>query len=146
MTSERRFLEKGRCERLSFRDRSLKSRSRIAGFMGALTILLAPGHPTRSDEFDPLAVHQEARPLNDRWQACAALFVKGRLQGPRTPEALAEKALDHCRAQQAALDRFFVAKIGKRAAENVMMILRDKYRSDLTAAIEELRTRDKDRE
>ncbi|WP_262031849.1 MULTISPECIES: hypothetical protein [Microvirga] len=44
------------------------------------------------------------------------------------------------------MDRFFVAKIGKRAAENVMMILRDKYRSDLTAAIEELRTRDKDRE
>jgi hypothetical protein len=100
------------------------------------------GTPADADEYDPLAVYSEARPLNDRWQACAASFVRRRLQSQQTSEALAEDALDNCRGEQNRLRRFLVDKIGMRSAENVVTLLREKYQSDLTAAINELRTRD----
>jgi hypothetical protein len=107
-----------------------------------LSALLLAGPPADADEFDPLAVYSEARPLNDRWQACAASFVRRRLHSQQTSEALAEDALDSCRAEQNRLRRFLVDRIGRRAAENVVTLLREKYQSDLTAAINELRTRD----
>jgi hypothetical protein len=115
----------------------------LTGIVTAFLIaLLLAGPPADADEFDPLAVYSEARPLNDRWQACAALFVRRRLQSQQTSQALAEHALDSCRAEQNRLRRFLVAKVGRRAAENVATLLREKYQSDLTAAINELRTRD----
>jgi hypothetical protein len=107
-----------------------------------LSALLLAGPPADADEFDPLAVYSEARPLNDRWQACAASFVRRRLHSQQTSEALAEDALDSCRAEQNRLRCFLVDRIGRRAAENVVTLLREKYQSDLTAAINELRTRD----
>lgn len=107
-----------------------------------LIALLLAGPPADADEFDPLAAYSDARPLNDRWQACAASFVGRRLPSQQTSEALAEDALDGCRAEQNRLRRFLVDKIGRRSAENVVTLLREKYQSDLTAAINELRTRD----
>ena len=107
-----------------------------------LIALLVGGSPAGADEFDPLAVYSEARPLNDRWQACAASFVRRRLQSQQTSEALAEDALDRCRAEQNRLRRFLVDTIGRGSAENVVTLLREKYQSDLTAAINALRTRD----
>jgi hypothetical protein len=82
-----------------------------------LIALLLAGSPADADEFDPLAVYSEARPLNDRWQACAASFVRRRLQSQQTSEALAEDALDNCRGEQNRLRRFLVDKIGRRSAE-----------------------------
>lgn len=115
---------------------------RMVGLAAFLISSLAMSHQVGADEFDPLVVYQEARPLNDDWQACAASFVRSRLHARQTPETLAGEAFDHCRAKQAALRRFFIARIGAKAAANVMMVLRDKYRAGLTAAIEELRARD----
>jgi hypothetical protein len=115
----------------------------LTGTATALLIaLLLAGSPADADEFDPLAVYSEARPLNDRWQACAASFVKRRLQSQQSSKALAEDALDSCRGEQNRLRRFLVDKIGRRSAENVVTLLREKYQSDLTAAINELRTDD----
>jgi hypothetical protein len=100
------------------------------------------GPPVNADEFDPLIVYREAIPLHDKWQACGASFVKGRLQSKKIPKTLAEEALSFCQAHQNKLRRFFIRKIGKRSAGNVISLLREKYRSGLTAAIEELRIRD----
>lgn len=109
---------------------------------GLLIALLFSGISVRADEFDPLVVYSEAEPLNDRWQACAASFVKPRLQSQQPPDALAKEALDRCQPEQDRLRRFFVSKIGRRSAENVTTLLREKYQADLTTAIKGLRTRD----
>ena len=106
-----------------------------------LTSLLFAGQPLRADEFDPLVVYGEAKPLNDRWQACAASFIEPRLQSRRSSETLATEALRSCRTEQDKLLRFLVGKIGRRSAENVIAALREKYQSGLIAAIDELRTR-----
>lgn len=107
-----------------------------------LAVLVFVGPSADADEFDPLLVYREARPLNDEWQACAASFVRGRLQSRQTPEVLAREALNACQAQQGRLRRFFIGKIGRKSAENVIAILQERYQSDLSAAITELRARD----
>jgi hypothetical protein len=128
-------------------DRSLKSRYASAHLLGwiaaglvAVTLLVGP--PARADEFDALAVYSEARPLNDRWQACAASYVRRRLQSQVSSNTLAKDALRKCRTRESRLRRFFVKRIGSRSAENVIAVLRERYRQDLAAAISQLRTRD----
>jgi hypothetical protein len=106
-----------------------------------LSTSLIAGTPLEADEFDPLALYEEARVLNDHWQACAASFVRERLRSRSTAEQIAERALDRCRAPQGRLSRFLVARIGRTAAGNVMALLHEKYRSGLVAAITELRAR-----
>jgi hypothetical protein len=100
------------------------------------------GSSVEADEFDPLAAYEEARVLNDQWQACAASFVKQRLRSRRTAERLADRALDRCRARQDRLNRFLVGRVGREDAGNVMALLREKYRTGLIGAITELRARD----
>jgi hypothetical protein len=107
-----------------------------------LAVSLLTGLPANADEFDALAVYSEARPLNDRWQACAASYVRRRLQSNVSSEALASSALRSCRPYESRLRRFFISKIGKRSADNVIAALYLRYQADLAAAIDELRTRD----
>jgi hypothetical protein len=109
--------------------------------VGLLTVLLFAATSAVADEFDALAIYSEAQPLNDRWQACAASFVKPRLRSQQPPDALAKEALDSCRSEQDRLRLFFAGKIGRRSAENVVTLLREKYQLDLIAAIHQLRTR-----
>jgi hypothetical protein len=103
---------------------------------------LIAGPSVKADEFDPLVIYDEARVLNDQWQACAASFIRARLQARQTAERLAEQALDRCRTRQGSLNRFLIKRVGGKSASNVMALLREKYRSGLIAAITELRTRD----
>jgi hypothetical protein len=109
---------------------------------GLLTALVLATTSALADEFDALAIYSEAQPLSDRWQACAASFVKPRLRSQQSPDALAKAALDSCRSEQDRLRLFFAGKIGKRSAENVVAVLREKYQTDLIAAIKELQARD----
>jgi hypothetical protein len=129
------------------RDGSPYTRSPKAGCLtgmptGLLTLVLFAAPSAGADEFDALAVYSEARPLNDRWQACAATFVKPRLRSQQPPDVLAKEALDSCRPEQDRLRLFFAGKIGGRSAENVVILLREKYQSDLVSAINELRNRE----
>lgn len=129
------------------RDGSPYIRSPKAGCLngmaaGLLTVLLFAATSAGADEFDVLAVYSEAQPLNDRWQACAATFVRTRLRSQQPPDALAKKALDRCQPEQDRLRLFFAGKIGRRSAENMVILLREKYQSDLISAINELRTRE----
>jgi hypothetical protein len=115
------------------------NRATLAGLVASSLLSILP---VRADEFDPLMVYEEARVLNDQWQACAAAFVKERLQMRQTAERLAEQALDRCHARQGTLGSFLVKRVGGTSAKNVMALLREKYRSGLIAAVTELRTRD----
>lgn len=107
-----------------------------------LAVSLLAELPANADEFDALAVYSEARPLNDRWQACAASYVRRRFQSQVSSESLAGSALRRCRPHQSRLSRFFISKIGRHSADNVVATLYLRYRADLAAAIDELRTRD----
>jgi len=137
----------GRPEEPSWQSRSLATRRSTPCWLGGIVagILIAPIFiqlPAQADEFDALAIYSEARPLNDRWQACAASYVRQRLQSRVPSDALASTALRRCRHQEGRLRRFFVSRIGKRSAENVIAVLRQRYQGDLAAAINKLRTRD----
>lgn len=98
------------------------------------------GSPASADEFDALLAYREAKPLNDAWQACAASYVKPRLRTKQSANELSQTALRHCRSHESSLRRFLVGRIGRRSAANVIQVLRRKYRSDLAAAVNALRT------
>jgi hypothetical protein len=137
----------GRPEESSCQSRSLATRRSTPCWLSGIVagILIAPIFiqlPAQADEFDALAVYSEARPLNDRWQACAASYVRQRLKSQVLSDALARTALRRCRPQESRLRRFFVSRIGKRSAENAIAVLRQRYQEDLAAAINELRTRE----
>jgi hypothetical protein len=137
----------GRPEEPSCHRSSLATRRSTPRWLGGIVagILIAPIHiqlPAQADEFDALVIYSEARPLNDRWQACAASYVRQRLQSQVSSQTLASAALRRCRPQESRLRRFFVSRIGKRSAENVIAVLRQRYQEDLAATINELRTRD----
>jgi hypothetical protein len=131
------------CRRDCSSDPRLPKCSWLGGIAAAvLAVSLLLGLPADADEFDALAVYSEARPLNERWQACAASYVRRRLQSQVSSEVLASSALRSCRVQESRLRRFFISRIGRRSAENVVAVLYLRYRADLAAAIDELRTRD----
>src|SRR4051794_8532242 len=137
----------GQSEEPSRRGSSLGGKRSTPRWLGWIVagILIAPilvQLPAQADEFDALAVFSEARPLNDRWQACAASHVRRRLESQASSETLARNALQSCRSQESRLRRFFVRRIGKRSAENVVAVLYQRYRQDLAAAIDKLRNRD----
>jgi hypothetical protein len=133
---------------LGFRSASKKRQIlRRSGWRGAvaagcLAASLLVGPSAKADDFDPLVVYEEARDLNDQWQACAASFIKGQIKTLQTEEGLADQALDRCRAKQNDLGEFLIKRVEQKSAGNVMALLREKYRSGLIAAITELRTRD----
>jgi hypothetical protein len=131
----------------SRRDASLEPKHSKARWLGGivagtLAACLLVQLSANADEFDALAVYSEASPLNDRWQACAASYVRRRLRSQVSSAILARNALRSCRPQENRLHRFFVGKIGSRSAENVVAVLRLRYQADLATAIDELRTRD----
>ncbi len=111
----------------------------VAGTMIASLLVQLPAN---ADEFDALAVYSEARPLNDRWQACAASYVRRRLRSQVSSAILARNALRSCRSEENKLRRFFVGEVGRRSADKVVAVLRQRYQTDLAAAIDELRARD----
>ncbi|WP_262299752.1 hypothetical protein [Microvirga sesbaniae] len=121
--------------------RSPKTGWRVAFLFCPMIASLVAGPPVFADEFDPLVVYEEARTLNDQWQACAASFVRDRIHSRQDPEILAKKAFERCKAREDGLSSFLVARVGKTGAGNVMALLLEKYQSGLNAAITELRTR-----
>lgn len=113
---------------------------RVALLVCSMIASLVAGPPVFADEFDPLAVYEEARALNDQWQACAASFVRERIHSRQAPEALANEAFERCQTREDWLSSFLVVRIGRTGAGNVMALLHEKYRTGLPAAITELRT------
>ena len=121
--------------------RSPKTGWRVALLVCSMIASLVAGPPVFADEFDPLAVYEEAGALNDQWQACAASFVRERIHSRQDPEILAKEAFERCQTREDRLSSFLVVRIGRTGAGNVMALLLEKYRAGLSAAITELRTR-----
>jgi hypothetical protein len=121
--------------------RSPKTVWRVAFLVGPMIASLVAAPSVLADEFDPLVIYAEARALNDQWQACAAAFVRERIHSRQDPEILAKVAFTRCQTREDRLSNFLVRRIGRTGAGNVMALLLDKYRTGLSAAITELRTR-----
>src|SRR5690349_19076189 len=101
-------LLKKRYRRKGFLNPKLPKRSWVGGVAAAiLSVFIFAEHPVEADEFDALAVYSAARPLNDRWQACAASYVQRRLHSRVSTDALARAALRNCRSPEVRLHRFF---------------------------------------
>ena len=118
---------------------SLRLNGRCVILAGLVASSFIAYQPVYADEFDVLAVYSGARPLNDEWQVCAASYARHRLRSADTPERLATEAFGRCHATEERMSRFLVAKVGRKSADGVMALLRDKYQSGLAAAIRELR-------
>ena len=121
--------------------RPLKTGWRVALLVCPLIASVVAGPSALAGESDPLALYEEAKVLNDQWQACAASFVRGGIHSRQDPEILAKEAFEQCKAREDGLSSFLVARVGGTGAGNVMALLLEKYRSGLPAAIVELRTR-----
>ncbi|ANY77311.1 hypothetical protein BB934_02965 [Microvirga ossetica] len=107
-----------------------------------LLTVLGPLRPTLADEFDLLAAIKGAAPLNDLWQACAAAYVKPRIESRQSSVAVVGNALRKCRTEEGRLRRFLVGKVGRKSAGTVISQLREKYRSDLITIIDARRKGD----
>jgi len=118
---------------------SLRLNGRCVILAGLVASSFIAYQPVYADEFDVLTVYSEARPLNDEWQVCAVSFARRRLRSAETPERLANEAFGRCHATEDRMSRFLVAKVGRKSADGVMALLRDKYQFGLAAAISELR-------
>jgi hypothetical protein len=110
---------------------------RILAFVIAISLVF--GTAVRADEPDSSGSLAEAQPFRDRWQACTAAAVKRRLEGKRPAEAVADLALDACKAQEAALANVLKRRLGPSAARRVVDDLRTYDRVVLTRIIERLR-------
>ncbi|WP_201836108.1 hypothetical protein [Microvirga zambiensis] len=121
--------------------RSPKTGWRVGFLVCSMIASLVAGPPVFADEFDPLVVYEEARTLNDQWQACAASFVRDRIHLRQDSEVLAMAAFERCQTREDRLSSFLVGRIGRTGAGNVMALLLEKYRVGLSAAVTELRTR-----
>jgi hypothetical protein len=107
-----------------------------------LIMSLLIGLPAHADEFDVLVVYSEAEPFNDGWQTCAASYAKREFLSHVPLDIVAADALRSCRGLEIRLYRFFVERIGRKSAQNLVALLRERYRQDLAAAINKLRTSD----
>ena len=113
--------------------------------LAAVFLLLAflePLRPAFADEFDVLVAIRGAAPINDRWQACAAAYVRPRIESKQSSTKIVGDALRNCRVEEGRLRRFLARKIGRRSAGTVIRQLREKYRSDLLTIIDARRKGD----
>ena len=74
----------------------------LAGLAAACLLLSFMVRPASSDELDTLLLVQEAQPLRDQWQECAAGFARNWLNSKLTAERLAETAFRNCRSREVA--------------------------------------------
>jgi F0F1-type ATP synthase membrane subunit b/b' len=114
----------------------------FATAFGLLIVLLVLPVPAAADEFDPLIALKEAAPLNERWQACVADYVRLRIQSQQPSSRITENALRRCRMEEGRLRRFLAQRTGRKSAGTVIRLLREKYRSDLIGIINERRRDD----
>ena len=79
--------------------------------------------------------------LRDQWMQCTAAAAKADLRSSRPADAVADAALQHCKAQERPLARALSRHVGKGGAERVLDQVRETDRSNLIRAIEELRAK-----
>jgi hypothetical protein len=86
------------------------------------------------------ALPTDVQQLRDLWMQCTAAAAKGDLRSSRPAEAVADGALQRCKAQEQSLARALDRQLGKDGADRVLERVRETDRSNLIRAIEQLRT------
>jgi hypothetical protein len=89
----------------------------------------------------PAALPTDVQQLRDQWMQCTAAAAKADLRSSRATEAVADAALQHCKAQEQPLARALNRQLGREGADRVLEQVRETDRSNLIRAIEELRAR-----
>ena len=87
----------------------------------------------------PAALPTDVQQLRDQWMQCTAAATKADLRSSRPAEAVADAALQRCRAQEQPLARALNGQLGKDGAVRVLEQVRETDRSNLIRAIEQLR-------
>ena len=111
---------------------------RTLAFVLAL-VLLAP--PAFADEPDPLDLPKEVQRLRDQWLQCTAAAAKEHIRGSRPAAAIADLALQRCRAREQAVARVMTRQLGARGAARVLELVREADRANLVRIIEGLRAK-----
>src|SRR3712207_4127450 len=91
----------------------------------------------------PAALPTDVQQLRDQWMQCTAAAAKADLRSSRPAEAVADAALQRCKAQEQPLARALNRQLGNEGADRVLERVRDTDPSDLICAIEQLRATQK---
>ena len=89
----------------------------------------------------PAALPSDVQQVRDEWMQCTAAAAKADLRSARPAEAVADAALQRCKAQEQPLARALSQQLGKDGADRVLERVRETDRSNLIHAIEQLRAR-----
>jgi hypothetical protein len=100
--------------------------------------LLAPP-VALADAPDALDLPTAVQRSRDQWIECTATAAKAQLRGDRSAEAVADAALQRCRAREQALARVLDRQLGKDGAARVLQTVRETDRANLIRAIEAAR-------
>jgi hypothetical protein len=87
----------------------------------------------------PAALPIDVQQLRDQWMQCTAAAAKADLRSSRPAEAVADAALQRCKAQEQPLARALNQQLGHDGADRVLEQVREADRSNLIRAIEQLR-------
>src|SRR4051812_44901429 len=87
----------------------------------------------------PAALPTDVEQLRDEWMQCTAAAAKADLRSSRAAEAVADAALQRCKAQEQPLARALNRQLGKDGAGRVLDLVRETDRTNLIRAIELLR-------
>ena len=87
----------------------------------------------------PAALSTGVEQLRDQWMQCTAAAAKADLRSSRPAEAVADAALQRCKAQEQPLARALNQQLGKDGADRVLDLVRETDRTNLIRAIELLR-------
>src|SRR5215217_6836734 len=100
--------------------------------------VLRPPSP-KAETPSPAALPTDVQQLRDEWMQCTAAAAKVDVRSSRPAEAVADAALQRCKAQEQPLARALNRQLGKDGAERVLEQVRETDRSNLIRAIEQLR-------
>ena len=95
--------------------------------------------PPEMKEPSPAALPTDVQQLRDEWMQCTAAAAKADLRSSRPAEAVADSAVQRCKAQEQPLARALNRQLGKDGADRVLEQVRETDRSNLIRAIEQLR-------
>jgi hypothetical protein len=97
--------------------------------------------PSKVQTPSPAALPTDVQQLRDQWMQCTAAAAKADLRGTRPIEAVADAALQRCKAQELPLARALNRQLGKDGADRVLGVLRETDRSNLIRALQEVRAK-----
>ena len=92
-----------------------------------------------ADAPDPLDVPADVQRLRESWLQCTAAAAKGHVRSRRPAAAVADAALQRCKAPEQALARALNRQLGPDGAARVLERVRETDRANLIQAVEELR-------